>query len=166
MSICRIRKAAILWLATVLLLAAGCRAKPLTSDADLMESFHQHRNTFERLRQMAYEDNLDGSIGRDFVGDKELAGERVEEYRNLMRQARVDRFDGYSRAKVYFWVDWYHSAFGGRTKGIAYFPQQPQLLVRDSLDESCLPLVTPGADTCAAVRHIEGNWWLIRGDAG
>jgi len=165
-------KTAIVCLVIAFLLAVGiwqwhryASGRTLTSDADLIKIFHEHRSTLERLHRMAVEDNLDGLIGHQFVDDKNLTQQRINEYRNLMRRGHVEVFVAYWTppwARVSFWVDWQSSAIGGRLKGIAYYPEQPLTTVLPSLEESCLPAVGPDAESCSVVRQIEGNWWLVR----
>ena len=128
-------------------------------DAELTELFLKNRGTFEMLLQMAAEDNL-GSPN-NFRVDWGLPRERAEEYRGLMRKAGVVDFSYPRKDNGLFWVDDQHSAIGGRLKGILY-RKEPGSPVRPSLDVPCLPSAGPDAERCSGVRHIDGNWWLLR----
>ena len=134
-------------------------------DAELTELFLKNRRTFEQLLQMAGEDNFECAIGRTYFGRNYFIGrcknppERLDEYHDLMRKAEVVLFAP-DPDYALFWVDDQHSAIGGRLKGI-YYKDEPKSPVRPSLDVPCLPL-HPDAESCSGVRHIDGNWWLLR----
>jgi hypothetical protein len=58
----------------------------MVSDAKMIEGFHQKRSAFERIRQMAIEDDLGGSLERVIAESKTLSRERVAEYRRLIEK--------------------------------------------------------------------------------
>ena len=154
----------------LLLIAAGfwqwhryATGQTLISDAKLTELFRRNQATFERLHQMAVEDNLKGRIGTNYVDDKDLATRRLEEYRQRMRDSGVQMlsFDR-ERGAIFFMIHSQGTVIAGRSKGIAYFIGPPKSRIADSLDKPCL---TPEESVCGVVRHIEGDWWMLRQDS-
>jgi len=145
---------------------------PSGSDAALMDHFQRHRGDFERLRQMAIADGLKRRIGADYVDDKRLPPERVEEYRRLMKELGITILSVSSDKQMGFMMkEWGNFFVGGGGKAIVYYPNPPKIPIARSLDRSCLSVLSriPGSisdqTACTAVRPMEDNWWLYRADS-
>jgi hypothetical protein len=162
MTVCRslLARANIVVVFLCLLAIAGC---DLPSDASLIRQFQRSRQDFERLRQMADEDNIQGRIHSDFA-DPKLSDVRLTEYRRLMKGSGIVRLYASGRGKpLELIVDANGFLAQGDYKGFWYNPAESRPPAA-SLDESCFDIAeaTKQERSCSAVLSLGEGWWLIR----
>jgi hypothetical protein len=117
----------------------------------------------DQLRQMVYEDNLDGRLHADYA-DSHLPDARLAEYRSLMRATGVMRLWGHGRSRpLELLVDANGWLNQGQYKGYWYDPSGPQQS-SSSLDDSCFEIAEARKEEryCSAVRTLGDGWWLLR----
>jgi hypothetical protein len=149
------------------MLLTACSSPP--SDAQLIESFQAHRESFEELRAMMAEDSQFGVVRRDWMSTLHGRDEQVGESHPSITDDRWrlyrDKFQalglsgGVTRALVgdcelYFGSYSEGLVIAGTAKGIAYCDHPPSPLV-ENLDRGPIPAKT------TSFRSIEGNWYLF-----
>lgn len=127
-------------------------------DAVMIDNFLEHRDEFERLREMVVRDRSITRVDNDWTHPENLPKDLVEEYRRLFKTIGTPR--GISARPDRSKIDFIASARGwvasGSTKGYSYIEEPPRDL-ENSLDE-----YNPGmGGETYACRHIEGKWYLF-----
>jgi hypothetical protein len=137
----------------VVILAFGCVSyvfylvDPYTlfapRDQKLIKTFTEHRQAFERLRQMSQEDSNDWRIdaeGPIFGNHKKISQSRREEYKNLILSIDSNMFMDSGDGEQ--WFQFKNGGFEGAvwTKGIAYLPgNKAGAVYKSSLDRMINP---------------------------
>jgi hypothetical protein len=135
------------------LFVSSCGSLP--SDDKLSKNFFAHNSTLESLRMMAEQDHLSGRIGSNYC-DPHLSAGRLQQYRELMRQAGVMRIYASGDGKpLEFTADATGWLDVGEYKGYEYriANAEPEAA---SLNESCFKDSKPtnGDRFCSASKRL------------
>lgn len=134
---------------------------PILPDATLIASFHEHRSTFEQLRQMILADSRLHRVDEDRTEPKDPAAagvspERIAEYRRLLREIGCPGgiiAYGNRHGDIYFISGHRNILLAASTKVYCYLKNAPASTVTDT---SALRV----GDDEQAYRHIEGHWYI------
>jgi hypothetical protein len=129
-------------------------------DETLLTVFHDHRQSFEKLRQMATEDSRQESRFTETDLGAELGEIRQREYKDEISQifsGLIVVTDSYNAVRFIFASGGLSAISGGWLKGIEYLPEgkQNQLDILTSLDKA--RSLSPGV----YFRRIESTWFIV-----
>lgn len=130
------------------------------SSEELINNFYTHRAEFDRLLQMAIEDQELNRVAYNFTRpeDPELIGitqERLNEYRLLFHKLNLEAGIENHNYRVWFIASSSGLSISGSAKGYIYTEVHPDLVVEDldSYDSA-------DGRSFTAYQQIKGNWYL------
>lgn len=133
---------------------------PILPDAALIASFHEHRSTFEQLRQMIETDSKLHRVREDRTDPKDpaeagVSPERNAEYRRLLRVigCPAGLVASPRRHEIYFDSGHYNLLIAAAKKGYCYLKNPPPSTVTSTSE------LRVGDDE-QVFRHIEGHWYI------
>ena len=133
---------------------------PHQSDEIMLSRFHEHRAEFERLREMAVEDDLMRRVDDTWTDPANLPDARVAEYRRLFKLVETPR--GISKYRDKNQLVFLASTLGwvasGSSKGYLYSPgKRPSGKFIESLND----YEKLRERDVYFLRQIEGDWYLF-----
>ncbi len=161
------------------MILSGCslyfdKYKVHPKDAEMIETFNEHRDKFDTLLRMFQEDRSLGRVAYDFTRTSnffekceepdcwqgkeiEVSDQRLAEYRKLFSKIGLEKgMEGYGKKEsIVFIASTKGLSITGSSKGFIYTTVEPRTLV-DDLDSYW----SPDGKSFMALRRIEGNWYL------